>query len=113
MERAATIDNPAPDIDASVKSLGIFLSPEDRSIGGSNGGGSSSCGTHSRGCRACCGSGESIITVDMALEDLLVVATEVAGLVVVHMVVDVELVVEVEKGVVTMDITLESPPSPS
>lgn len=28
MERAATIDNPAPDIDASVKSLGIFLLTE-------------------------------------------------------------------------------------
>ena len=25
MERAATMDNPAPDNDASVKSLGIFL----------------------------------------------------------------------------------------
>lgn len=32
MMKAATIDNPAPDNDASVKSLGIFLSTEDSKI---------------------------------------------------------------------------------
>lgn len=32
MARAATMDNPAPDNDASVKSLGIFLHKQKRSI---------------------------------------------------------------------------------
>lgn len=31
MDRAAIMDNPAPDNDASVKSLGIFLWIEDNS----------------------------------------------------------------------------------
>jgi len=30
MQRAAIMDNPAPDNEASVKSLGIFLQTEDK-----------------------------------------------------------------------------------